>query len=462
MEQRAWEVEAQSLAALPSDARKQKQQSNSARHIGIDIFSHARPRGVLKYVPTDFVVEEESIDGDIVRIDEPVSFEETAYGQHIAARLTKCGMYSTLQASLELSHALNIPLENIHYAGVKDGQATTAQRLVIEGVQLEALQQFRDPRFVIESLHRTSEIIRLGELSGNHFSILVRTTQTITQQWLDHMIAWINQHGVVNFYGPQRFYEPRLLSHIFGRLIFQGKYDEALKALFLMPSQFEPRAIANVRSRLSGCYGRFDDMRRVMSAFPYSFAVELRALDAMQSGKNAIDTLNAIGDQTHYWALAYTSLLANELLSEIVLKKKQMPEELPLLLSTTKWTWDTYKKQLFRDSTQQYIDNIKPIAAIRMSKSPRVSTVVRPEGLRAVSVPEGVVFEFSLSKGAYATTLLSYFFDLVTPPPLIAGISHECVDVKKVLGSGSLKHITSHFQREIESVQKFHELIVEE
>lgn len=461
-EQRAWKAEQQSLLALPKAARIQKRQPELLKHIGVGIFTHTRPRGMIKYLPTDFVVEEESIDGDRVRIDEPVQFESTAYGQHIAARLIKSGMYSTLHASLELSQALNVPLENIHYAGVKDERATTSQRIVLEGVSVDQLRAFRDPRFVIEPLHSTTEIIRLGELSGNHFTILVRTTQPITQSWLDTMVAWVNKNGVVNFYGPQRFYEPRLLSHVFGRLIFQGKYDEALKALFLMPSPFEPRAIAKVRNTLSGCHGRYADMQRIMSQFPYSFSVELRALAALQEGKNAIDTLNAIGDQAHYWALAYTSFLANELLSEIVLKKKQMPEELPLLLSTTKWTWDTYKKQLFRDDTQQYIDNIKKISAIRMSKSPRVSTLVHPEGLRAQVVPQGVVFEFSLPKGAYATTLLSYFFDLMTPPPLIAGISREYVDVKQALGTGTLAHIARYFQSEIESIQSFHELIVEE
>lgn len=460
--QSAWEIESATLAALPLQARTQRSVPTHQlqTHIGITTLTHRKPLGVVKYLPTDFVVEEETIDGDRVRVDEPVECDREAYGQHLAARFTKCGMLSTLHAVHELAQLYTIPLEHIHYAGVKDERALTAQRIVLEGVRIEDLERVHSPHVRVEPLTYTNEVLHHGELTGNHFSILVRTQQPLSQEWLDAMVRWLNQHGVINFYGPQRFYEPRCISHLLGRLLFQGKYDEALKGLFLLPSPFEPRIIADIRKRLSGCYGRYADMERLLLPYPHSFSVELRAIEALKQGLTTLDVLNSIGDQVHYWALAYTSFLANEWLSQCVTKKQQLPEELPLLLSASRWTWETYKKQLFRDGTQGYIENVKKISSIRMSASPRISTTVHPQGLRAVAVPQGAVFEFSLPKGAYATTVLSYFFDLTTPPPLPRWISSERVDVKRVLGTGSLERLSTYFADDIAGVERLHKYIL--
>jgi len=52
---------------------------------------------------------------------------------------------------------------------------------------------------------------------------------------------------------------------------------------------------------------------------------------------------------------------------------------------------------------------------------------------------------FSLPKGCYATTFLSHFFQLATGMPP-KDISENIVDLKEILGEGSIKDLTEIFK----------------
>lgn len=456
-------TELEYVRTLPPSLRSEPKRSFSRvlHSTGITVLPEGRPRGVIKYLPTDFVVEEIDSNDERISLTEIPEFEDDVWGEYIKVRFLKVGIYSTLHASLELAKAFNIPVASVQYAGVKDECATTAQDMTLHGVTKEQVLNYRDPRFQLFPLHATSEPLKRGNLVGNHFTILVRTEAPVDQVWVDQMCEWIKTHGILNFYGPQRFNEPRCLAHVFGRLIFQGKTDQAVKSFLLERSAFELRYVAHLRTQAASCYGNWERMHAIFSVAPQSCEAELRLLESLIAGTSITDALNAISDQVHYWALAYTSLLANEYISNCVHKKLPLPDELPLLLSTTKWAWDIYKKQLHRDLAQKYIEHVSKIPAIRMSKNPRMPTSVHPKIYVAKVLPEGVVFEFDLPKGAYATTLLSYFFDLLTPPPRPAHIATHVVDVKAAAGTGSLASIIDRSGAQITEMREFYDLLIE-
>ena len=88
-----------------------------------------------------------------------------------------------LNAVNSLSKALKVDIGRIKYAGIKDKKAVTYQFVTVSGAHLTDLKSastFGSLQWkVIGKPTLVTEELKLGDLSGNHFEILVKNVQTV-------------------------------------------------------------------------------------------------------------------------------------------------------------------------------------------------------------------------------------------------------------------------------------------
>ncbi|MBI1936162.1 tRNA pseudouridine(13) synthase TruD [Candidatus Woesearchaeota archaeon] len=143
----------------------------------------------IKKLPEDFIVKEISN----VNID--------AKGRYAYFFLKKTN-YSTVAALQALSKKLKIPLKNIGFAGNKDKNAITEQKISVfrgkrdfENIKLRNIE--------LSYLGNGNSPISLGDLEGNEFIITIRD---LNKEEIKKVKSIQNRKiKIPNLYGPQRF-----------------------------------------------------------------------------------------------------------------------------------------------------------------------------------------------------------------------------------------------------------------
>ncbi len=100
---------------------------------------------------------------------------------------------------------LNIPAEKIGYAGLKDKHATTTQYISVEAKFEKSLHKFRHPQIKILKTMKHTHSIRMGDLTGNRFSITLYGVDNIEAGRIEKTARKSEQSGLPNYFGYQRF-----------------------------------------------------------------------------------------------------------------------------------------------------------------------------------------------------------------------------------------------------------------
>jgi len=164
-------------------------------HIASLAYAHGKPTitGILKENPDDFIVIEN------------LSFDPSGEGEHLFLNIQKTNK-NTLEVSDLLAKHFKVHPKNIAYAGLKDKCAVTSQwfslpfpiksKPDIQGLETESIK-------VIQSTRNIKKLKR-GSILNNHFEIVLRDIQG-NLSTLEHKVEQINQKGVPNYFGAQRF-----------------------------------------------------------------------------------------------------------------------------------------------------------------------------------------------------------------------------------------------------------------
>lgn len=378
---------------------------------------HEFPIGKIKTIYSDFIVEE-VLSGNIVKsIDinnKKIESKKEEIYTSVYATLVKCGL-STIEVVEELSKELNIPKENIGYGGIKDKNAITAQEISIKGVAPEILNNISNKSFFLKDVHTGKGFIQKGQLEKNKFTILIRSDLDQKEQVdiLSKKLETVFNEGFYNYYYLQRFGSPRFIAFILGSHILSGKYQEAVECLLSEDTPRELPFFKNLRKEIKNKLGKWQEIRELIAQLPVSFRNELSVVDWLC--KNPDDYLGAllsIPDQIMLWVYSVSSILFNDKISTFIQRNENVPRQLPLLLSDDRKDIEFYKKELQSIGLYPFTRNyIKPFKNIIFKKR-LVNTKVYAELHGAKIVDEGLILSFSLSKGEYATTLLSNLFNL--------------------------------------------------
>ncbi|KAM9671784.1 pseudouridylate synthase PUS7L isoform 1-T1 [Trichechus inunguis] len=114
-----------------------------------------------------------------------------------------------------LAIQLGVIPSDFSYAGLKDKKAITYQAMVVRKVTPERLKniekEIEKKRMNVFNIRSVDESLRLGQLRGNHFDIIIRNLKKQINDSADlkerilEAIENVKTKGFVNYYGPQRF-----------------------------------------------------------------------------------------------------------------------------------------------------------------------------------------------------------------------------------------------------------------
>ncbi|KAM7128267.1 pseudouridylate synthase PUS7L isoform 2-T2 [Ciconia maguari] len=122
----------------------------------------------------------------------------------------------TLEAIGFLAAELGVLPSDFSYTGIKDKKAITYQPMVVKKVTPERLKEIgskmENKGMRIHNIHSACQHLRLGQLKGNHFDIVVRDlkhhshdSSADLKERISEAMENVEAKGFVNYYGPQRF-----------------------------------------------------------------------------------------------------------------------------------------------------------------------------------------------------------------------------------------------------------------
>jgi tRNA pseudouridine13 synthase len=409
------------------------------------------PKGYIKLWPQDFIVEEISLEGEVQDIyqDSFVSKEKSFFFQKpiIWGNLVKCGL-STIEAVKELAKKLNIESSLIKYAGIKDKFAITSQLFSIRNVSPEKLHSVLSPNFFIKNIFSRDKEISVGSLKGNQFTIFLRTEYTLPQKNFFSNLQKIQKEGFYNFYYLQRFGTPRLIAPLCGFYLLKGDYERAVFTEICQPGPRELPYLQNLRKSIAQFWGNWEEIATILESFPLTFRVEKILVDHLiNHPHDFLGALRKVPSQVRLWVDSFNSLLFNRKISFFLEQKKELPKKLPFLSKNNKETWLIYEELLRKygfSSPFLIFKNLSPFPFIKLGGKAR-ETKIKPQILDYKIIPEGVILNFNLPKGCYATTFFSHLFNLVSGT-LPQKISNLPIDTKATLKKPSLDQVLNRFQ----------------
>ncbi|NXL60763.1 PUS7L protein, partial [Chordeiles acutipennis] len=158
----------------------------------------------------------------------------------------------TLEAIGFLAAELGVLPSDFSYTGIKDKKAITYQPMVVKKVTPERLKEIgskvEKKGVRIHNIHSACQHLKLGQLKGNHFDIVVRDLKHHSHDSSADLKARITEamenvetKGFVNYYGPQRFGQgQKVQTDQIGLALLNEKMVEAVKLFFTPEDTDDP------------------------------------------------------------------------------------------------------------------------------------------------------------------------------------------------------------------------------
>ncbi|KAF0220390.1 MAG: tRNA pseudouridine13 [Geobacteraceae bacterium] len=378
--------------------------------------------GVIKETPEDFLVAEIPL------------YQPCGEGEHTYATIEKRGV-TTLEAVRRIARAVNVSDRDIGYAGMKDAKGVTRQTVSIPRVAPERLLPLELPGVVVLSAIPHRNKLKLGHLAGNRFRIRVRGAAEDALERAEAVLAVLRVRGVPNCFGAQR-YGAQGNSHLIGRALLIMDYKSAVDAIIGDPAKVnDERWRSAIEAYLHG------DLEESLRLFPAHCRPERDMLQRLVKQPGSFEkALHAIHPRLKKLYLsAFQSFLFDQVL------EKRFDAFDRVMAGDLAWKHDNGACFLVEDegaealrAEQIQISPTGPMFGYRM-KLPQgkqlelEEELLRGEGLtpesfnlsggmklegerRPLRVPleeprvtqdgAGLVLEFSLPKGSYATSVL--------------------------------------------------------
>jgi tRNA pseudouridine13 synthase len=136
-------------------------------------------------------------------VDEILGFEPDGKGEHLMLHVEKTGL-TTFDVQTVLARHFGVALRDTAFSGMKDKQGVTRQWFSVPARKDVDVQTLQHPGLNVVSSARNSRKLRRGSHKGNRFRIVLRAAtgdRTAVLERVDRIAA----HGVPNYFGAQRF-----------------------------------------------------------------------------------------------------------------------------------------------------------------------------------------------------------------------------------------------------------------
>ncbi len=290
------------------------------KYVGIESYSTSDIKGiggVYKNDFKDFIVKEIDHTGKTLDIKTDIpspSFSDDLTDKYTTFNLIKINR-DTFEASRQISKALGIPYSSVRYSGLKDKQSISVQQISVKGNHVEKLRNLKIPNIYVRNIHPTKKPLKVGSHLGNNFTVVIRNIELSKNLKMDieNLLGFINQNGIPNYYGLQRFGYFRPNSHIVGRFLLEGNYEKAFNEYVLTTYSTESNESMLARNNL-----QIDkDLEKAYVNFPNSLNYEKDMIFHLMNHPNdffgAINTLSY--DLRRLLKSSFQSYLFNKMLS---------------------------------------------------------------------------------------------------------------------------------------------------
>ena len=405
-----------------------------------------------------YVTNQEGIGGTIRNQYEDFYVEEIpevipeGEGPNVYVWIEKLGR-TTLDVVLDIARDLHISRKRMGFAGMKDKKALTRQWICIANMDSE--EQLNQVKALDGTIYKTDFLkvvrgrkkLRMGQLKGNKFRILIRDLDDVEKsaEVASEVLGQLEVTGVPNYFGWQRFGKPRTNTHLVGRALVENDLKKAVGTYIGNPSEDESEE--NQLARKAYDEGNLEESLNLMGkGMRYEKMMIKELIRDSKKGeltdKSYMNALHALPKPLQrMFVHAYQSYLFNEAVSNRVEMGINKYVEGDIIIDT--------EEHIVRDKTpdefQELIDNFQanptcplygtkvPYAGgkvgemeenvlkkydleksdFEVPKMPRLGSHGLRRSMRfqvwdtsAVAVDDGVLCEFSINKGSYATAVL--------------------------------------------------------
>ncbi len=325
----------------------------------------------IKVEPKDFVVRE------VVECRGEPMVLKPFFANDLRCVDRLSGMFSILdmtKVDIESGRAIKIiadhckvSVQYISAYGKKDARAQTVQRICVPTEVMSKLLSFDHDNIFLSWVGTARQSLRIGGHLGNYFEIITHNNSVGCTVDID--TPRVHREGFMNYFGPQRFgggsgYE-------IGQALVEGRNEQAFN---LMKKNF----------------------------FYKDLSIVQQSSDLFTCFKNAEFRSNV-----RFSLQQFQSYLFNALISHLTLSGKVSQEQ---------HLWTPARTSEYSDvwnGPQKLDKGLKGLLPVR--GRPR-ATRVFPKDLAYKKLCGGYKFVFQLPPGAFATQLLSEFFDLHQGP----------------------------------------------
>ncbi len=272
--------------------------------------------GRLRCTLEDFIVEEILLDGTVIHT--------TLTGREIRLP-SKPGPWlwiaiekrrvDTYSVAIRIAKVFRVKTSMVTYGGLKDTIAVAAQVFSVPSTDTSKIRELENDRIKVLAYSLMDRPFTSQEIWGNHFIITAREVEKPDPELVRETIRQVEEQGLPNYYGYQRFGLRRPNTHIVGKYIVLGDLEKALTQFLGEPWIDEDENIAKARE-----YFLKGDYKKALEHLPRSirFYPERTVLEHL--AKNPRDYAGALRklppDLLRLYVESYQSYIFNLCLSK--------------------------------------------------------------------------------------------------------------------------------------------------
>jgi tRNA pseudouridine13 synthase len=252
--------------------------------LGIEVYA-TRTKGVggvIRESIDDFVVEEVLVDGSKASLNGEVPnrvLGSTLQRQRYLLCILVKRNWDTFIAVKNIAKSLGIDQARVQFAGIKDAKAVTAQHITIENILVEDIAKVDVKDVEVLPVGYVREMLSLFYLLGNNFTITIKSTrgpEAAVQEEISQTLQLLESiGGIPNFFGHQRFGTTRPITHLVGKALVRGNFEEAAMLFLAKPSVHEHPASRQARQELETT----KNFNQAVADFPKQLRFEKIMLD---------------------------------------------------------------------------------------------------------------------------------------------------------------------------------------